>query len=125
MKSQNHNSITRIIRAFGYSVQGLRATFLSEQAFRQEVLLCIILLPVIIFLPINLMAKALLIFSFALILVAELTNSAIEVVVDYISEDKHLLAKKAKDIGGAVVLVTFLNAFIIWAILLWDLVFFH
>ena len=110
--------IKRIIDAFGYSCAGFAEAFKSEAAFRQELLLCVILFPFAIFLQFSAVERVLLITSLMLILLMELVNSGIEAVVDRISDEKHHLSKKAKDIGSLAVLLAIINALITWAILL-------
>lgn len=122
MKSTD-TGIKRIIKAFVYSFDGLKATFASEAAFRQEVTLCVPLAIVAIFLPLSAIKIYLLLFSLFLILLTELINTAIEAVVDRISDEYHELSKKAKDIGSLIVLMAFINAFVIWLVCLTPLCF--
>ncbi len=110
--------LRRIWNAFHYSLAGLGAAFRHESAFRQECLLAAILIPLACFAPTNGSGKALLIGSVMLVLIVELVNSAIEAVVDRISLERHPLAKRAKDIGSAAVLVALLNLAAIWALVL-------
>lgn len=95
--------IRRLINAFGYSVEGFKAAFKHEDAFRQEVFLAIVLIPLAIYLGKSPVEKALLIASVLLVLIVELLNSAIEAAVDHTSTEHHALAKQAKDIGSAAV----------------------
>ena len=111
--------IRRLINAFGYSVEGIRAAYRHEDAFRQEVRLAIILTPLAILLGHNSIERALMIASIFLVVIVELLNSSIEATVDRISLDHHLLAKRAKDIGSAAVLLSLLNLFVVWALILW------
>lgn len=108
----------RLINALGYSFSGLRAAFRHEDAFRQEVLLAIVLVPVAFLLEPDMMGRAIMIACVLLVLIVELINSAIEATVDRISLDDHRLAKRAKDIGSASVLVSLLNLVIIWTLVL-------
>ena len=96
--------LTRIWNAFLYSLDGLRAAFRHEDAFRQEVLLAVILIPAALLAPASGTGKALMIGAVLLVLIVELLNSAVEAAVDRISLENHLLAKRAKDIGSAAVL---------------------
>ncbi len=107
MKS-TQTGIFRILKAFQYSWDGFKAVFKSEAAFRQEFLLSIILIPVIFIFDFSWIARLFLVSSLVLILLMELINSAIEVVVDRISEKHHPLSKVAKDIGSLLVLVSFI-----------------
>ena len=113
MKSQ-HTGIKRILKAFIYSYEGFKASFKTEAALRQDLIVCVIGLIAVIFLPTSLFTKAILISSLIFILLMELINTAIEVVIDRISDDYHELSKKAKDIGSLLVLLSFVNAVIIW-----------
>lgn len=108
----------RIINAFRYSFDGLCAAFKSEAAFRQDILIFVIGTIVAIFLPVGVLSTALMICSLLFILFAELVNTAIETVVDRIGTERNPLSKKAKDIGSALVLLSFINAVIIWVAIL-------
>jgi len=110
--------LRRLFNAFGYSLAGFRAAYKHEDAFRQEALLAVILIPLAIWLPVDLTGKALMIGSVLLVIIVELLNSAIEATVDRISLDSHDLAKRAKDIGSAAVLVSLINTMVIWVLLL-------
>lgn len=79
-----------------YSLDGLTAAFRHEEAFRQEVLLALILIPVAVVLPVHALGKALMVGSVLLVLIVELLNSGIEAVTDRISLEDHALAKRAK-----------------------------
>jgi len=114
--------LRRLANACRYSWLGLKASWQSEEAIRQEIIALVILLPLAIWLPVTTVAKALLIFSALLVLLVELLNSAIEAVVDRISDEYHPLSGKAKDIGSAAVMVALLNAAIVWLIILLPLV---
>ncbi|MDR0319735.1 MAG: diacylglycerol kinase [Rickettsiales bacterium] len=113
--------MTRILKAFRYSFKGLVAAFGSEPAFRQEVALFIVAAPIAFFLPVGMVARAALVSSLFLILMAELVNTAIEVIVDRISLERHPLSGRAKDIGSALVLVAFANAAVVWSLVLIEL----
>ena len=104
----------RIWHAFKYSMAGLKASIRYETAFRQELVLFFLLLPVIILLPISITYKLILLIVNSLVLVAELLNSAIEAVVDMTSPNYHDLAKRAKDTASAAVFITLLLAAITW-----------
>ena len=110
--------LRRVWNAFLYSVDGLRAAFGHEDAFRQEVLLAAILIPVAFFLPASGLGKALMIAAVLLVLIVELLNSAVEAAVDRISLENHKLAKRAKDIGSAAVFLSLLNAPVVWLLVL-------
>ena len=106
--------IRRVWNALHYSFAGLRAAFSCEDAFRQEVLMAALLIPVSFVLPVGGVGRALMIASVLLVLIVELLNSAIEAAVDRVSLDRHHLAKRAKDIGSAAVLLALINVFLVW-----------
>jgi diacylglycerol kinase (ATP) len=116
----NQNTgLTRLIKAFGYSMAGFKAAWINEQAFRQEVLLCIILIPLAFWLGDNGVERALLISCLLLVLITELFNSAIEAVADRISQEKHPLIGRAKDIGSAAVFIALCYTVLVWGLVLW------
>lgn len=108
--------VARIVAALGYSMQGLKAAYRHEAAFRQECWLVAVLLPTALIWDVALLAKALLISSLCLILIVELINSAIEAVVDRIGPEHHELSGRAKDIGSACVLLALVLAAVIWGL---------
>lgn len=110
--------ITRIGNAFFYSLAGLKAAYRHEDAFRQEVWLAAILIPLAFYLSDQPIERALMIGSVLLVLIVELINSAIEATVDRISLKDHVLAKRAKDIASASVFVSLVNVVVIWALIL-------
>ncbi|QUM79230.1 diacylglycerol kinase [Moritella sp. 5] len=109
-----YTGLTRIIKATGYSWQGLRAAFKYESAIRQELLLLIIFTPIALLLNVSHVDKILLVASLVLVLIVELLNSAIEAVVDRIGTEHHELSGRAKDIGSAAVFVSLCLAVFIW-----------
>ena len=110
--------VQRVWNAFHYSLAGLRAAFTCEDAFRQEALLAVLLIPASFFLPVSGIGRALMIASVLLGLIVELLNSAIEAAVDRVSLDRHHLSKRAKDIGSAAVLLALINVVIVWGCVL-------
>lgn len=110
---------TRLWNALGYSRDGIAAAWTNEAAFREEVLLALITIPLAIFLGKTGVDRAILIGSIILILIVEILNSGLEAVVDKASPEKHELAKRAKDMGSAAVLFSLINAAIVWACILW------
>jgi len=110
--------LTRIWNAFGYSLAGLRAAYRHEDAFRQEVILAAVLIPLALLMPVGGLGKALMVASVLLAVVVELLNSAIEAAIDRISLDQHRLSKRAKDIGSASVLIALLNVVMVWTLVL-------
>lgn len=110
--------IRRLINAFGYSLEGFKAAFVHEDAFRQEVFLAIVLVPLAIYVGESPVEQALLIGSVLLVLIVELLNSAIEAAVDHTSTEHHALAKQAKDIGSAAVFIALLIVAVVWGLVL-------
>ncbi|QRM20715.1 diacylglycerol kinase [Dechloromonas sp. TW-R-39-2] len=110
--------LRRVWNAFNYSIAGLKAAYLCEDAFRQEVRLAVFLFPLAFLLPVPWLGRGLMLASLLFVLVVELLNSAIEAVVDRVSLENHRLAKRAKDIGSAAVLVSLLNVLVVWACVL-------
>ena len=109
---------TRIWNALFYSLDGLSAAFRHEDAFRQEVLMALILIPIAVHTPASGVGKALMVASVLLVLVVELLNSAIEAVTDRISLEDHVLAKRAKDMGSAAVMLSLINVPVVWLLVL-------
>ena len=120
MKSpyKGKTGIKRLLNAFKYSVAGTLAAFKHEDAFRQEVILSIVLIPLAIYLGQTPIEQALMIASILLIIIVELLNSSVEATVDRISVKRHKLAKRAKDIGSAAVFFSLVNASVIWFLIL-------
>ena len=101
---KGQRGIRRLINAFFYSLSGLSLAYRHESAFRQEIVLAVILIPVASFLPVTAVERVLLIASVLLVLIVELLNSSVEAAVDRIGFDTHRLSKRAKDLGSAAVL---------------------
>jgi diacylglycerol kinase (ATP) len=110
--------IKRLINAIGYSFSGFKAAFQNEDAFRQEVFLTIVLVPLAFYIANNSLEIVLLLFSTLLVPIVELLNSAIEATVDRISLEQHKLAKRAKDIGSAAVFLSLVNLFTVWLVII-------
>lgn len=108
----------RLWNALFYSLEGLAAAFGHEDAFRQEVILAAILIPVAVVSPTSGIGKALMVASVLLVLIVELLNSAVEAAIDRISLENHPLAKRAKDIGSAAVLLSLVNVPVVWLLVL-------
>jgi diacylglycerol kinase (ATP) len=115
-KPTTKTGIARIWAAFLYSLNGLRSAISNETAFRQEICIVVVVLVVLGFLPLSLFWKGLLFFATTSVLVVELLNSAIESVVDIASPEYHDLAKRAKDLGSAAVLVSIVLAIVLWGV---------
>jgi diacylglycerol kinase (ATP) len=120
MKSpyKGKTGIKRLANAFSYSVAGTLAAFKHEDAFRQEVILSTILIPLAIYLGQTAIEQALMISSILLIIIVELLNSSLEATVDRISVKRHKLSKRAKDIGSAAVFFSLINTAVIWFLIL-------
>ncbi|OGA97234.1 MAG: diacylglycerol kinase [Burkholderiales bacterium RIFCSPHIGHO2_12_FULL_69_20] len=112
---KGRTGIDRVLRAFGYSLQGMGTAVRVESAFRQEAALALVMLPAAFWLGRNGIEVALLAGSVLLVLIVELLNSAIEAVVDRVSFDLHELSKRAKDYGSAAVFFALLWCGGIWA----------
>ena len=110
--------IQRIIDASGYSWDGLCATFKGEAAFRQLLLLNVVLIPLSFWFSVSHVERALMVASCLLALIVELLNSAIEAVVDRISLEQHILSKNAKDMGSAAQLIALCLIATVWAVIL-------
>jgi diacylglycerol kinase (ATP) len=120
MKSpqRSRNGLTRLWNALFYSLDGLSAAFRHEDAFRQEVLMALILIPIAVHTPATGAGKAMMIASVLLVLIVELINSGIEAVTDRISLEDHVLAKRAKDMGSAAVMLALVNVPVVWLLVL-------
>jgi len=112
------SGIKRIINAFGYSAAGLTAAFKGEAAFRQLLLMNVILIPIAVSLQLTHIEQLLLILPCVLTLVIELLNSAIEATVDRISLELHPLSKQAKDMGSAAQFIGLTIVAITWGTIL-------
>ena len=118
MEKKSGRGFTHLIYAFQWSLAGLRSALRHEEAFRQELLLCMILIPLALWFANSGMERALLLGSLLLVLIVELINSAIEAVVDRISTDHHPLSGQAKNLGSAAVFLSLVNATAIWLFVL-------
>ena len=111
------NGMKRIFNAFGYSVDGFKAAFINEAAFRQIIIINLILIPISFFLNVTKAEHVLLILVCLFAMIVELFNSAIEAVVDRISLERHPLAKNAKDMGSAAQFVALSMIAMTWIII--------
>lgn len=107
----------RLSNALRVSMSGLQQAFRAEAAFRIEVVLALILIPVALGSSQPTLAKAVLVASVFLVLICELLNSAIEATVDRISLERHPLAERAKDLGSATVLLSLINFLAVWLLI--------
>ena len=110
--------LKRLINAAGYSIDGFKAAYRHEDAFRQEAHLALVLIPLAVWLGDSAIERALMIGSVLLVLIVELLNSAVEAAVDRISLDRHHLIKRAKDMGSAAVLIALINVVVVWALMI-------
>ena len=115
---KGRRGLQRIWNAMFYSFDGLRAAFTHEAAFRQEVLIAVILVPAAVATHASGAGKAMMVASVLLVLVVELLNSGIEAVTDRISLEDHALAKRAKDLGSAAVMLALVNVPVAWLLTL-------
>jgi diacylglycerol kinase (ATP) len=118
---KKNTGIKRVILATGYSLLGVKAAFQNEAAFRQELFLSAILIPLAFWLDVEPLLRVLMVGSLFLVMIVELINSAIETVVDRISLEKNELSGRAKDLGSAAVLGSLLLVAYIWGETLWFL----
>lgn len=110
----------RLIKAFFYSLEGLRDSFLTEPAFRLEIILSAVLIPAAFFVTHSPNYRALLVSSIIIVLIAEIANTAIEAAINRIGSEIHPLSKKAKDAGSAMVFLALVNAAAVWGIMLFS-----
>ena len=115
---KGNKGITRAFRAAINSWNGLIYAYKEESAFRQELGLSLILVPLAIYLPVTPIEKILLIASVILVLIIELLNSSVEAAIDRISFEVHDLSKRAKDFGSAAVMLALLLCGLTWLIIL-------
>ncbi|KAF0095766.1 MAG: dgkA [Puniceicoccaceae bacterium 5H] len=113
-------SILRISKATQYSLWGIGAAWREEASFRFEVILGLILFPAAVILPMSITYKAILFASMFMVLAMECINSALEACIDYVSLERHPLAKRAKDLGSAAVFFTLVNCGFMWGFAIWD-----
>lgn len=118
MAKPGKTGLSRIFDACGYAWLGYKAGFKNEAAFRQELFLGLLLVPVAIIFAQTSIELALLLGSLFLVLIVELLNSGIEAVVDRISDEHHELSGRAKDLGAAAVMTVLINVIVIWSIIL-------
>lgn len=115
---KGRTGLQRLINAARYSLAGLAEAIRNEDAFRQELVLALVLIPAGLWLGPTGTGKALLVASVLLVLVVELLNSGIEATVDRISLEDHRLAKRAKDLGSAAVMLSLVNVVAVWVLVL-------
>jgi diacylglycerol kinase (ATP) len=118
MAKPGQTGISRIISAAGYSWRGLQACWRMEAAFRQELTLGLVLVPLAFWIGEDGLEKAILIGSYLLVLVVEVLNSAVEAVVDRIGHEHHELSGLAKDLGSAAVFLSLLALTVAWVLVI-------
>ncbi len=118
---KSKSGLKRILAAMGYSIDGLRAAWRHEHAFRQELIVVVPGVVIALLLPVSPLEKIALVAVMLLVLIVELLNSAIEAVVDRVSLESHPLSKNAKDLGSAAVLLACVLAAATWAVVLYPL----
>lgn len=118
MATQGVRGWRRVLHAFGYSMQGFRACYQMEEAFRQELLLALVMVPLGLWLGDTAVERVLLAGSLFLVLIVELLNSAIEANVDRVGLERHELSGRAKDIASAAVFMSLTLAALTWGLIL-------
>lgn len=118
MANQNARGWRRVVNAFGFSMQGFKACFELEEAFRQEIMVLIPMVPLAMWLGETPVERALLVGSLLIVPIVELLNSAIEANVDRVGFERHELSGRAKDIASAAVLMSIVLALVTWALIL-------
>jgi len=111
---KGNRGLTRAWHAAKNSWCGIVYAFKEESAFRQELSLLVLLMPIALLLPVGHLEKAILVSSLILVLVVELLNSSVEAAIDRISFEHHDLSKRAKDFGSAAVMLALLIATLLW-----------
>lgn len=117
---QKVGGLGRIVRATGYSLAGLRAAFHHEAAFRQEVVMTVVLAPLAFFIGRNAVEISLLVGALLIVLIVELINSAIETLVDRVGLELHDLSGRAKDMGSAAVMLALGFMGLVWGLILFS-----
>jgi diacylglycerol kinase (ATP) len=120
MDTEYAGLLKRLFNAAGYSINGLKAAWRNEAAFREELLLIVVLTPIAFWLGTDMIQRALLIFSILLVMIVELVNSGIEAAIDRIGLEKDALSGRAKDLGSAAVLISLVAAAVVWALIAWE-----
>lgn len=118
MQTEDNKGLRRLINAQRWTVLGFRSTYKHEEAFRQEVWLCLVMIPLGLWLGETGVERALLVGPLLLVLIVELMNSAIESVVDRIGTEHHKLSGRAKDQGSAAVFVSLMLVALCWVLVL-------
>jgi len=117
---KSKSGLKRILPAMGYAIDGLKAAWRNEHAFRQELVMVVIGTVFALSLPISAFQKLILIGVLVFVLIVELFNSAIEAIVDRVSLERHPLSKNAKDMGSAAVMLSIFLAVACWVVVLFN-----
>ena len=120
MGNTQTKGLKRIYNAFFYSMAGLISAWRNEAAFRQEACLAIVLIPAAFWLGNSILQISVLVFSVFIVLITELLNSGLEAAIDRISDEKHELSKRAKDISSAAVFVSLTALVVVWALAIFE-----
>jgi diacylglycerol kinase (ATP) len=115
MNKPNGTGMKRVLKATYCSYKGFKAAFIYESAFRQELLLCLFLLPLSIFISHDILTWLMLVLSMLFLLFAELVNSALEALADKVTTDHDELIGRTKDIGSACVSVAIITLILVWS----------
>ena len=117
---KSKSGLKRIVAAFSYSMDGFKAAWRNEHAFRQEMLVTVIGTITALSMKISAFEKLMLVAVLVFVLVVELINSALEAVVDRVSLEPHPLSKNAKDLGSAAVALAIAIALAAWGVVLFN-----
>ena len=120
MGKPGNTGIRRIIRATRFSAQGFASAWKHEAAYRQELALVDIMMPIAVWLGQSIVETALLIAVLLLVLIVELFNSAIEAAIDRHGDEHHELSGRAKDMGSAAVFVVLVIVGVVWGAVIWQ-----
>lgn len=120
MPKANKRGLSRLLAAAGFSIAGFSAAWRNEEAFRQEIALGLVLVPLALWLGQTMSQQVLLLGTWLLVIIVELLNSAIEAAIDRIGDDLHELSGQAKDMGSAAVLTSLILMVFTWAAVVWD-----
>ena len=118
MTTNKPRGISRLVKAFGYSWQGLLFAWRNETAFQQESLALLVMLPLALWWPDTRLESAVLVMSLFVVLIAELINTAVEAAIDRHGDERHHLSAVAKDVASAAVLLALLQCALVWLLVL-------
>ena len=120
MAKLGKRGLRRLLDAAGYSAAGLAVAWRGEEAFRQEVVLALLLVPLALWLGQSNLERLLLVASWLLVMIVEILNTAVEATVDRIGDEQHRLSGQAKDLGSAAVFLSLLLAALVWGTVAWE-----